>query len=165
MTFDECVNKVLKREGGYSDHKADRGAATNMGITQRVYTMWRNLRGLGYMDVRGLTHSEARLIYLENYWIPARCDDLPLGIRDIHFDAAVNHGVRRAALLLQEAAQVDQDGYIGPQTIGAAQAMVTGYLRARYIAARYRFYGEIINRDRSQLAFIVGWMNRMQEFA
>lgn len=162
--FDDAVARVLKREGGYVNHAHDRGAATNYGITQRVYTMWRNDYGLGYMDVRNISRSEAKAIYLERYWRPACCDALPPAVRDIHFDAAVNHGVKRAALLLQEAAQVDQDGHIGPQTIGACEAMAPTFLRARYIAARYRFYGEIVNRDRSQLVFIVGWLNRMAEF-
>lgn len=163
--FETLAARVLKREGGYVNHAADRGAATNLGITQRTYTIWRNARGLGYLDVRNLTRAEAMAIYRDNYWTPARCDDLPEGIRDIHFDAAVNHGVRRAALLLQEAAQVEQDGHIGPQTLGNAASMAAPFLRARYLAARYRFYGEIVDRDRSQLAFIVGWLNRLREFA
>lgn len=164
MNFDQCLAPVIKREGGYSNHAADRGGATNMGITQRTYSAWRAERGLGYVDVRGLDHAEARQIYLENYWKPARCDDLPAEIRDIHFDTAVNSGVARAAKMLQESARVEQDGQIGPVTLAAVSAMAPDLLRARYIAARYKFYGEIIARDRSQLAFIVGWLNRMKEF-
>lgn len=163
--FDAAMNRVLRREGRYVNHPNDRGAATNFGITQRTYTMWRSDYGLGYMDVRNITKSEVRSIYLDHYWRPACCDELPESVRDIHFDAAVNHGVKRAALLLQEAAQVDQDGRIGPQTLGACAAMAPAFLRARYIAARYRFYGQIVNRDRSQITFIVGWLNRMEEFA
>lgn len=163
--FETLVNRVLKREGGFVDIKADRGGATNYGITQRTYTMWRNDHGLGYMDVRNITQAEARAIYLDNYWKPARCDDLPAEIRDIHFDAAVNHGVNRATLLLQEASMVEQDGNIGKVTLSAALGMAPGYLRARYIAARYRFYSQIVARDRSQLAFIVGWLNRMSDFS
>lgn len=163
--FDRAVNRVLKREGGYVNHPHDRGAATNYGITQRAYTMWRNDHGLGYMDVKHITHSEVRAIYLDRYWRPSCCDELPEAVREIHFDSAVNHGVRRAALLLQEAAQVDQDGHIGPQTLSACAAMAPAFLRARYMVARYRFYTEIVDRDRSQVAFIVGWLNRMKEFA
>lgn len=164
MTADKAISDVLRREGGYVNHGSDRGGATNHGITQRTLTMWRAARGLGFQDVRALTKADAAAIYRDNYWTPARCDDLPDEVRDVHFDAAVNHGVRRAALLLQEAAQIEQDGDIGPVTLGAVAAMNPAFLRARYIAARYRFYGQIINRDRSQLAFIAGWLNRMAEF-
>lgn len=164
MNFDQCLAPVLKREGGYSNHAADRGGATNMGVTQRTYSAWRTDQGLGHMDVRGLTHSEARQIYRDNYWTPARCEDLPDAIRHIHFDTAVNSGVARAAKLLQESARVEQDGQIGPQTLHAALAMPPDLLHARYLVARYAFFGSIVERDRSQLAFIVGWLSRMKEF-
>lgn len=163
MTFDARVADVLRREGGYVNHPADRGNATNYGITQRTYTMWRNDNGLGYMDVRNITKDEAKAIYKANYWDAAKCGELPEEIQAIHFDTAVNSGVSRAAKMLQEAAKVKQDGAIGPVTLAAAR-IDPELLKQRYIVARYRFYGEIVNRDRSQLAFIVGWLNRMKEF-
>ena len=163
--FETLVGQVLHREGGYIVHKADRGGATNMGITQRTYSMWRNDTGRGYQDIRALTLDEAVEIYRANYWTPARCDDLPREIRDLHFDAAVNHGVSRAGKMLQAACGVTQDGVVGPATLGAIAGMDMALLRARYINARYRFYGEIVQRDRSQFAFIAGWMRRMEDFA
>lgn len=165
MTFDGLVERVLEREGGYTNHKNDRGGATKYGITQLVYTSWLASHGKQSMDVRDLTREEAKAIYLELYWNPARTEDLPPAVRDIHFDAAVNHGVGRAAKLLQEAALVRQDGEIGQFTMAAVHRMHPELLRARYVSARYKFYGQIINSDRSQLAFIAGWMNRMREFA
>lgn len=165
MTFDDLIGDVLKREGGYVNHKDDRGGATNMGITQRTYSMWRNTHGGTYADVRDITREEAKAIYRYNYWSPAKCDLLPGSVRDIHFDAAVNHGPRRAAQLLQDAVRVEPDGAIGQKTLAAVAKMSDDTLRARYIAARYRFYGEIIQRDRSQLIFMAGWMRRMEDFA
>jgi lysozyme family protein len=103
-------------------------------------------------------------IYRANYWDAARCDELPEAVREIHFDAAVNSGVTRANKLLQAAAGVDEDGVIGNRTLAAVAEMDGRLLKARYLAARYRFYGSIIQRDRSQLVFIAGWMARMAEF-
>jgi lysozyme family protein len=165
MSFDKILAAVLKTEGGYVNHPADRGGATNMGITQQTYAEFLAASGRPWADVRGLSMAEASAIYRKHYWQPARCDDLPERVRFIHFDAAVNHGTGRAAKMLQAAAWVDQDGKIGPATLAAVRAMDAELLLARYIAARYKFYGQIINRDRSQLAFIAGWMNRMAEFA
>lgn len=164
MTFGELIGPLLDREGGFVDHKSDRGGATNHGITQRIFSEWQSARAKPYRDVRSLTRAEAAEIYRALYWNPARCDDLPDSMRDIHFDSAVNHGVRRAAILLQGAACATQDGAIGEKTLHAIQAMDRRLLRMRYIALRYRFYGDIINRDRSQLVFMAGWMNRMAEF-
>lgn len=165
MTFDDLIDGVLRREGGYVNHQDDRGGATNLGITQRTYTMWRVEQGLGFQDVKDISRGEARAIYRDKYWAPARCDDLPASVREIHFDAAVNHGVTRAARLLQEAAGADTDGRLGPMTLTAAHRMDPDLLVAKYVAARYRFYGSIIDRDRSQLTFITGWMRRMKEFS
>lgn len=163
--FDDLIGPLLDREGGYVDHKNDRGGATNYGVTQGTLSIWLSMRGMPWRDVRTLTRDEAIKIYFELYWMPSNCHLLPPGVRDIHFDAAVNHGVRRAAMLLQAAARANQDGAIGKNTLKAVFDMPADLLRVRYIVMRYRFYGSIIKRDRSQLVFIVGWMERMEEFA
>lgn len=165
MTFDELIGPLLDREGGFVDHKSDRGGATNMGITQRVLSNWQTARAKPYRDVRSLTRSEAAEIYRVLYWNAAKCDELPEAVREIHFDAAVNHGPARANKLLQEAVGVTPDGVIGEQTMAAVAEMDARLLKARYLAARYAFYGDIINRDRSQLVFMAGWMNRMKGLA
>lgn len=164
MTFDEAIKRLLKREGGYVNHKSDRGGATNHGITQATFSDWLSRHGQGWRDVKSLTLNEAAKIYQDNYWTPAKCDLLPDIVREIHFDAAVNHGVSRAAKLLQQAVGVNDDGIIGPATLRAIANTSNGYMLARYAAVRYRFYGEIIKRDRSQLVFITGWMDRMSGF-
>lgn len=165
MEFDDLIDGVLKREGGYVKHTADRGGATNMGVTQRVFADWLASHGRQWRDVKTLTKDEAVSIYFDLYWKNANCDALPPSVRDIHFDSAVNHGVRRANLLLQGAAGATQDGIIGRNTLAAVFGMAQELLRMRYIALRYRFYGQIIQRDKTQLVFAAGWMRRMEEFS
>lgn len=165
MEFDDLIGHVLEREGGYVNHPNDRGGPTNMGITQRVYADWLASQGQQWRNVRDISEDEVVRIYHGLYWRNANCQALPPAVRDIHFDAAVNHGVRRAAMLLQEAAGATPDGVIGPKTLSAVFGMDSALLRARYIVARYRFYGQIVNRDRTQRDFIAGWMRRMEEFA
>lgn len=160
MTFNDIIQRVLDREGGYINHPNDRGGATNFGITQRVYHEWKDADA----DVKNITKNEASQIYFEHYWVPSKAEQLPAPIRDIHFDAAVNHGVGRANKLLQAAAGVEQDGVIGNKTLDTVNSMDARLLKCRYIAARYAFYGSIIQRDRSQTVFMAGWMNRMKEF-
>lgn len=161
MRFEDIIPRILQREGGYVNHPNDRGGATNYGITQRVYQEWKSDPAA---DVKNLTMSEAAQIYRVHYWLPGKVEQLPAAIRDIHFDAAVNHGVVRAAKLLQTASGVTVDGEIGPNTIAAANALNPELLKLRYIVARYKFYGEIVQRDRSQSVFMAGWMNRMSHF-
>jgi lysozyme family protein len=165
MTFDELIGPLLDREGGFVSHKNDRGGSTNHGITQRVLSDWQSSHAKPYKDVRSLTRDEAAEIYLSLYWKAARCDDVPEAVRDIHFDGAVNYGVSRANKLLQAAAGVTQDGVIGNKTLAAMAEMDGRLLRARLLNERYKFYAAIVKRDRSQIAFIVGWLNRLAEFS
>jgi lysozyme family protein len=162
--FDTLVSAAIAREGGFVDHPADRGSATNMGITQAVYDQWRIDQKLPTITVRLITQDEVTRIYFRNYWMAARCPDVPDSVRDIHFDSAINHGVNRAIKLLQTACGTPADGIVGKATIAALAAISPDLLRARYINARYRFYGDIVNRDRTQLDFIVGWLQRMENF-
>ena len=164
MEFDELIEPLLEREGGYSNRKADRGGPTNMGVTKRVFDEWLRSHAKPPRDVKTLTADEARQIYLELYWKPAKCQDMPPVVREIHFDASINHGVTRAAKLLQAAAGSTQDGAIGPATRKYVSAMEPMLLLYRYITMRYRFYGQIIARDESQMANIDGWLRRMVHF-
>ena len=167
MTFDDLIGPLLEREGGgkYTDRPSDRGGPTKYGITQTTFSRWLAKRVQPYRDVETLTRDEAVKIYLEEYWTVANCSELPTQLRELQFDAAVQHSPRRAVMLLQEAAGVRVDGSFGPATLKAVSAMNQDLLFYRYVAARYRFYGAIINRDRTQLDNICGWMSRMEAFA
>jgi lysozyme family protein len=164
--FDELIGPLLEREGGdeYTNRKHDRGGPTKYGIIQRTFTDWLSANSRPNRDVQTLTHDEAVKIYFDLYWRTAKCQSVPPSVREIHFDASINHGTTRAAKLLQAAAGATQDGAIGPNTLKYAFAMDPMLLLYRYIVMRYRFYGEIIARDDTQMANIDGWMRRMEHF-
>lgn len=164
MEFDDLIKPLLDREGGYSNRKADRGGPTNLGVTQRVFNEWLRSHGKPERDVKTLTRDEAVSIYYDLYWKPAKCEAMPPAVREVHFDAAVNHGPGRAAKLMQAAAGASQDGAIGPLTLKSVAAMDPLLLLYRYITMRYRFYGEILARDDSQMENIDGWLRRMKHF-
>jgi len=165
MKFIDLIYPLLKREGGFVSHPNDRGGSTNYGITQTTYAKSLEKAGKPWADVRGLTEDTAIQIYHEMYWKPAKCDVLPAGIKEIHFDSAVNSGIARANKFLQESVGAEQDGILGPKTLAAANEIEGQLLKARYMNVRYRFYTAIVNRDRSQMAFLLGWLNRMTEFS
>lgn len=98
--FDECVVHVLKHEGGYVNHPADPGGATNMGITLAVYRDNIDHNGTAD-DLRRLTVDQAKRIYRNKYWDALNCDQWPAGIDYAVFDFGVNSGVGRAKQFMQ----------------------------------------------------------------
>jgi lysozyme family protein len=58
------IEATIAKEGGYSNHPADRGGPTNFGITERV------ARDNGHTgDMRNLTRAQAVAIYRSEYAI------------------------------------------------------------------------------------------------
>lgn len=133
--FASALNFTAREEGGWSDHPADPGGATNHGITIGTLAAWRG-KPVTKADVRALTTDEARAIYRANYWNAVRGDDLPAGLDLAMFDWAVNAGPGRAVRGLQRILGVSADGAIGPVTLGAIKgrsvpAMIHGLCNAR----------------------------------
>ena len=160
-----CLDFVLGREGGYSDHPADRGGATNCGVTQGLYDSVREVLGKPQRAVRLITEVEVRHIYEREFWRPPKCHLMTPPLDLLLFDSAVQHGVGRAAKLLQSVVGVFQDGAVGPKTMGAITDFerrkgVFGLVRV-YVERRRWFYADIIRNDPSQKVFEKGWENRL----
>ena len=69
MTDDDIIAAIIRREGGFVDHAADRGGPTKYGITLAVLAAWRGKAVYG-ADVQALTQEEARRIYQAHYLTP-----------------------------------------------------------------------------------------------
>lgn len=146
---------LLKSEGGNDDDPADHGGRTSRGITQREYTAWRAGKGMPDKDVWTASDAEVAAIYHEEYWNPF-CDLMPVGVDYLYFDMAVNAGPYRAAVLLQRALGVADDGRIGPIT-RCAIAKADGIdLINKFSAQKTAFYQSL-----HQPRFIKGWLNRV----
>ncbi|MAE83532.1 MAG: peptidoglycan-binding protein [Flammeovirgaceae bacterium] len=156
LSFQEQVEKVLNNEGGFSDHKDDKGGMTNFGISQRSYPL---------VDIRNLTREQAIEIYYRDYWVKYKVEMLPHHLQGAFFDMAVNHGGRRAVKILQESAnnrnkkQIAVDGFIGKQTAKAVERLEVD----RLIAFRCLFFAKIVLNNETQMKFWVGWFRRCVE--
>ena len=158
----EIIEEILRREGGYTNHPADKGGPTNFGITQEVLSSWRK-RPVSLDEVKALDKNEARTIYKARYIDPFSFVTGPK-LRALVIDAGVNHGVSRATKWLQEALGVEPDGVVGPKTERAMQMAQSQIVYRVFLRRRIVFYGQIIKNDPSQAVFAEGWMRRVAEF-
>lgn len=153
-----------KVEGGLSMDENDPGnwtggevgkgelRGTKYGISAKAYPK---------LDIAGLRMDETRAIYERDYWLAARCDQLPPRLALVHFDAAVNMGLDRAAKLLQASLGVKQDGVVGPQTIAAARVREQNDTCVDYLAERALAYASFKQfKDYGR-----GWMRRCMRAA
>lgn len=126
--FERAFAKVVGVEGGYSDHKDDRGGKTKYGITEAV------ARAEGYEGSMYLLPLEtAQAIYRKRYWNVLKLDAIAAlsePIADELFDTGVNMGTGTAGTFLQRAlnslnrqatdyADLVVDGAVGEKTVTA----------------------------------------------
>lgn len=167
--IDRVLDEVIRREGGYVDHPADKGGPTKYGITQATLAKWRG-RTVTADDVYRLSEAEARQIYRQRYVIaPGYAGIQHPALAGMVVDCAVLYGTDDASPWLQQAAvdlgaAIKVDGRVGPATIAAVNALDPDKLIRRICAYRLRKMGRVITDDPRQAAFAAGWSNRLAEF-
>lgn len=154
---------TLKWEGGLSDHPADPGGRTNMGITHSVYDAYRKEKGLPIRDVSLIEMWEVQDIYREKYWKASKADTMVNSLAIVHFDTAVNFGVNGAVMFLQEAFGFSGgavDGKFGSDTTKALQANNNKATALKIVDGRIAYRHERVRKNPGQKVFLEGWLNR-----
>lgn len=164
--FEKCLQIILKFEGGYSNVSADHGGTTYRGIIQREYDRYRKLKGLELQSVINMSSDEMREIYYENYWLASNADKMLAPLALVHFDTAVNSGIKQATLFLQRNIGVVADGIVGEKTLSAIAAITNDQIKNtvyNYIDQRSKFLIKLVLDDNSQIIFLDGWMTRVRK--
>ena len=161
--FEFALGEVLKLEGGWAHHRDDPGGATNKGITLKTYEraiqtgLIRHPNKKLIDGLKIIKDDEVRAIYHTLYWIKAGCFELPPALALMHFDAAVNHGVKRAVQFIQKLSGAIVDGEWGPQTLHSVSAINIKTALGLYERIRRHYY-----QTRPHFSiFGKGWMNRL----
>lgn len=156
--YNTSLKLVLKSEGGYVNHPGDPGGATNKGVTQQTYDSYRVRLGKTVQTVKEIKYEEVTEIYY-TYWIGVNGDCLPNGLDYCVFDMSINSGSARAARMLQQVVGVEQDGFIGEQTIAAVTSQKTKDIISRFCEARLRWMRTL----RTWKIFGKGWTTRVDQ--
>ena len=186
MGFDDELARVLAHEGGYVNDPDDAGGETFRGISR---VNWPNWQGWGYIDQireHGVGKAEiernsdlALLVakfYREQFWGRVAGDSLPPDVAAEVFDTAVNAGVHRAVLWLQQAlnllnrngkdyADIAEDGKMGPGTLNALTAYLkrdttTPLLKVMNVL-QGAHYIDYMRKSPTQEKYARGWLNRV----
>ena len=181
-TVQQIATDIIAREGGYVNDPDDPGGATNFGVTIGT------LRRLGIdndgdgrvtaSDVRMLTRTQARDIFVEHYFSRPRIDELPPVLQASVFDMYVNAGSNAVRILQRLLVEMGQsivvDGQIGPQTIEAchiAQSLAPHHLADAYGIARRNYYYSLADKRPKSRKYAKrrdggkgGWITRAEEF-
>ena len=83
--FEQCLEWLLKHEGGFVNHPDDPGGMTNKGITLNTYSRWLNEvmdvdAELGEEAMRNIPDVHVEQIYRQEYWNKVNGDQLPSGV-------------------------------------------------------------------------------------
>lgn len=172
-SFDLAIPVVLKHEGGFVDHPADPGGATNFGISLRFLrgicaSACYDIDGDGDVDaedVRQLPQELAVDIYRRYFWLPAYEQIADQAVATKVFDTAVNCGHGAAHRILQRALcgvgqRVEIDGKLGPKTLAAVNCTDPSLLLEAFRAEQIKHYERLIELDPKRAAFRRGWLAR-----
>ena len=153
--FRDCLELVLKHEGGFVDHPKDPGGMTNLGVTKKVWEEWVG-HPVTEKDMRELTPAIVAPMYEMRYWRTSYCEKLPRGLDLLVFSMAVNAGSGRSVKLLQDAIGVLPDGVIGPNTMAKINEANVETLIDKFSEARTDYYKGL----KLFPVFGRGWLNR-----
>ena len=122
----------------------------------------RNRRISGADEVR-------RAYYRAMYWDRLKLDQVQSQkVANMLFDQAVNAGVkasgRRAQAVINtlrgDESAILVDGVFGPVTVQRLNALPPKRFAIEFIKATQLAYVEIVSKEKSQIVFLKGWINR-----
>lgn len=172
--FEEAIVHILKNEGGYVDHKADPGGATNYGVSLRflktlgLYGDFNNDGLINGNDIKSMNVNEAKALYKKFWWDKHKYGHIESPkIATKILDMSINLGSYRAHCIIQHSLNDSGhdllvDGIIGWKTIKAINKHKDQNKLLSYIIANLsKYYLELYNNDKEKrVNFIVGWLKR-----
>lgn len=154
---------ILKWEGGYVNDPADRGGATNKGVTIGTFRRFFGADAT-VEQLKSITDEQWLQIFRAGYWDAWKADRIKnQSVANICVDWAWASGASTSIKQVQRLLGVNPDGIVGPMTLAAINRRDPDDLFAEIKDRRLAFIKNIVSRDPSQARFINGWTNRIND--
>lgn len=164
--IEPIIRRLIGREGGFVDHPADPGGATNMGITFKTLERWRG-GPIDKRDVRNLTLKEAIQIYYQLYWQALKLHHIAdWWVKEFIFDWCVNAGLKNPVRNIQRLVGVKSDGVLGPVTGNAIEMWMSlqgNQAWSKLCDCRVRWYIRLVETRHTSIVFLEGWFRRAND--
>lgn len=172
--FQYAVEKIIRHEGGLSNHKDDKGSWTKYGISLR-YLQNENfdLNGDGIIskeDVIHLTRTEADKIYYKEWYLKHKYNLIKdkIVMTDI-MDFSINTGASQCHKTLKRAInrivinQVPVDSVLDDGTIALINSLNQVEFHKALNQEQEKFYRLLVKNNPALSVFINGWLRRSQD--
>ena len=170
-TFTTALSRTLLYEGGYVNDPDDPGGETYKGIARNIFGKWEGWttvdqlkRKSGFpasLDRNQELQASIELFFRANFWDRIKGDDInDQDVANSIFDFAVNAGAGTSCALVQHVVEVEADGVMGKNTIGALNEREPEYIMSAFTVAKIARYLSIVNRRPSSRKFFYGWVSR-----
>lgn len=156
------IPTLLKWEGGFVNNPADKGGATNRGVTLATFRKWYGA-DKGVADLKAMTDCQWCRI-MRSYWDGVKGDQIrSQSIADLVADWHVNAG-KNAVKRIQRMFGCTADGIVGPVTLKYLNGPNPEATFYRLRDERENYYLDIVKADASQRVFLNGWLRRARSF-
>ena len=157
---------IKKWEGGFANDPADRGGATNKGVTIATFEAYCKAKSLPRPNVERLkrmTDGEWLDILKTMFWDRWQADKIKSQkLANILVDwvwGSVVYGIK----IPQRILGVKQDGIVGDETLKALNAQDPDKLFQAIYDARKKYLNDITISRPINKRFLKGWLNRLED--
>lgn len=157
---------IKKWEGGFVNDPADRGGATNKGVTIATFEAYCKAKSLPRPNVERLkrmTDGEWLDILKTMFWDKWQADKIKSQkLANILVDWVWGSGVY-GIKIPQRILGVKQDGIVGDETLKALNAQEPDKLFQVIYEARKKYLNDITISRPANKRFLKGWLNRLED--
>lgn len=162
--IEKLIPKILKHEGGYSNHPNDTGGCTMKGITIGVFRRYYG-KDKTCEDLKKITDEQWFRIFKTGYWDKMKADEIEnQSIAELCVQMCWGSGAVTAIKKIQSCLGCEPDGIVGRKTLAALNAPNRAEIHAKLWEMRRIWFMNIVKAQPKKKVFLSGWLRRLDSY-